>query len=95
VTVTIDAVLIRAGEQMLAVLGDQEIVPGIGCLGSNRTAGEIWNMLREHRRVGDICSTLSELYDVDVAAKFHDIIHFLQKMIARRAVRAVGPDGAR
>jgi hypothetical protein len=96
VDLTIDSVLVQDREQSSAALGDEVVVLSVragACFGLNRVGGDIWNMLAEPRRVGDICDKLSKLYDVDAATAMHDIGPFLQNLIARRLVRAIHPDG--
>jgi hypothetical protein len=96
--VTIDTVLMRDGEHIPAALDDKVAVLSIdagSCFSFNDVGGEIWNFLAEPRRVGDIGSRLSQLYDVDANVAIRDIIPFLQTLIARRLLRTVEPDVGR
>jgi Coenzyme PQQ synthesis protein D (PqqD) len=98
VDLTIDSVLVQDGEQLSTSLDDQVVVLSIRagtCFGFNRVGRDIWNMLAEPNRVGDICDKLSNLYDVDAATAMRDVGPFLQNLIARRLVRAIDPGGAK
>ena len=93
---TIDSVLVQDSEQSSAALDDQVVVLSIRagtCFGFNGVGRDIWNMLAVPNRVGDICDKLSTLYAVDAATAMHDVVPFLQSLIARRLARAIDPGG--
>jgi hypothetical protein len=90
--VTIDSVLVR--DQYLAAtdLGGQIVVLNVHTdtyVSLNAVASDIWTMLSEPRRVGDILEFLLQRHDVDGETLSRDVLPFLQTMIERRLVRQV------
>jgi hypothetical protein len=90
--VTIDSVLVR--DQYLAAtdLGGQIVVLNVHTdtyVSLNAVASDIWTMLSEPRRVGDIFEFLLQRHDVDDETLSRDVLPFLQHMIERRLVRQV------
>ena len=61
----------------------------------NGVASDIWQMLSEPRRVGDIFDTLSQSHDVDAATLSRDVLPFLQRLIERRLARQLDRNAAR
>jgi hypothetical protein len=91
----IDSVLIQNGGHSAADLDGGVVVLGLRagyCFGFNRVASEIWHMLAEPRRVGEILDSLSERHDVDRATLVRDVTPFLQTLVAYRLVRVIDPD---
>lgn len=91
-SVTIDSVLVR--DQYLAAtdLGGQIVVLNVHTdtyVSLNAVASDIWTMLSEPRRVGDILEFLLQRHDVDGETLSRDVLPFLQTMIERRLVRQV------
>ncbi|MFZ5690153.1 MAG: PqqD family protein [Pseudomonadota bacterium] len=89
---TIDSVLVR--DQYLAAtdLGGQIVVLNVHTdtyVSLNAVASDIWTMLSEPRRVGDILEFLLQRHDVDGETLSRDVLPFLQTMIERRLVRQV------
>jgi len=92
VAVTIDTVLVRDSEPMPTTVDDEVVVLSVRAgayFGFNRIGSEIWNMLAEPRRVGQILDTLAQSHEVDLDTMTRDVTQFLQTLIERRLVRVV------
>jgi|HubBroStandDraft_4_1064222.scaffolds.fasta_scaffold1042072_1 hypothetical protein len=57
--------------------------------GLNGMGTKIWELIVQPRRVGDICQSLSALYDVDDETLTREVTEFLQRLMARKLVRVV------
>jgi ActR/RegA family two-component response regulator len=95
VSVTIDSVLVR--DQTLAAtdLDGRIVVLNVHTdtyVSLNSVASDIWSMLSEPRRVGDIFDALSQTHDVDGETLSRDVLPFLQHLVERRL--ALRLDGA-
>jgi hypothetical protein len=98
VDVTIDSILVRDRTLPAADLDGRMVVLSLQSgtyVSFNGVASEIWQMLSEPRRVGDIFDSLSQNHDVDAATLSHDVLPFLQRLIERRLALQVDRDGAR
>lgn len=60
----------------------------------NKVASEIWGILSRPRRVDEILQKLSQHHDVDTEVMTHDVMAFLQALLAQRLVRIVAVEGA-
>lgn len=92
VGVTIDSVLVRDDTRAAADLDGIVVVLNLdaGCyLRFNGVASEIWNMLSEPRRVGDVFDALSKSHDVDEAILARDVLPFLHQLIERKLAHPV------
>jgi hypothetical protein len=92
VTVTVDTVLVRDSEPMPTTVDEEVVVLSVRAgayFGFNRIGSEIWNMLSEPRRVGEILDTLAQSHEVDFDTMTRDVTQFLQTLIERRLVRVV------
>jgi Coenzyme PQQ synthesis protein D (PqqD) len=96
--VTIDSVLVRDKELPAADIDGRAVVLGLDA-GSyfdlNRVATEIWDMLSEPCRVGNIFELLSEQHEVDTETLIRDVTPFLQTLIDYRLVQMIDPGEAR
>ncbi len=95
--VTIDSVMVRDNDLATADLDGQIVVLSVNTgayIGLNEVASEIWQLLSEPRRVGDIFASLSQTHDVDAVALSRDVMPFLQNLIDRRLVREIDPGNA-
>ncbi|HEX7562955.1 MAG TPA: PqqD family protein [Bradyrhizobium sp.] len=63
--------------------------------GFNEVASEIWNMLAEPCRVGQIFAALSESHGVDAETLARDVTPFLQTLVEHRLVRVIDPGQVR
>ncbi len=96
--VTIDSILVRDGTLPAADLDGRMVVLSVDAgayVSFNEVASEIWQMLSEPRRVGDIFDRLSQNHDVDAATLSRDVLPFLQRLIERRLARQIDRDAAR
>ncbi len=96
--VTADSVLVR--DQTLAAtdLEGGVVVLNVhtdAYVSLNTVGSEIWHLLSEPRRVGDIFDALSQNHDVDLATLSRDVLPFLQRLIERQLARQVDRDGLR
>jgi hypothetical protein len=64
-------------------------------LSLNRIGGDIWDMLVEPRRVGELVEGLSRRYHVAGEFVTRDVAPFLQTLLDHRVLRVVGPEGTR
>jgi hypothetical protein len=98
VGVTTDSILVRASALPAAELDGRVVVLNVDAgayFSFNGVASEIWQMLSEPRRVGDIFDRLSQDHDVDAATLSRDVLPFLQRLIERRLARQIDRDAAR
>jgi Coenzyme PQQ synthesis protein D (PqqD) len=96
--VTIDSVLLQDTEPTAADLDDGVVVLSVRAgsyFGFNEVASEIWNMLAEPCRVGQIFAALSESHDVDAKTLARDVTPFLQTLVEHRLVRVIDPGQVR
>jgi hypothetical protein len=97
VRVTIDSVLVQDNQRPAAELDGSVVVLSTDAgayFGFNRVASEIWRMLSEPRRVGEIFDALSQSHDVDTDTLSRDVLPFLQRLIEQRLARQIDRDGA-
>jgi hypothetical protein len=90
---SIDSVLVRDDEPRTADLDDGVVILSIRAgayFGFNQVASEIWHMLAEPRRVGQILDSLLASHDVDADTLVRDVTPFLQTLIEHRLVRVIG-----
>jgi hypothetical protein len=98
VSVTIDSVLVRDTGLDATDLDGQVVVlnvPAGAYFGFNAVASEIWHLLSEPRRVGEIFGKLSQNHDVDATTLSRDVLPFLQTLVDRRLAVQIDPDDAR
>jgi hypothetical protein len=97
-SVTIDSVLVHDKEPTAANLDGGVVVLSVRAgsyFGFNRVASEIWNMLAEPCRVGQIFDLLSRRHDVDAETLARDVTPFLQSLVENRLVRMISPGQGR
>jgi hypothetical protein len=90
-----DAVLIRDSEPFSATVKEEVIMlslRGGAYFGLNPVGSEIWNMLAQPRRLGDLCATLSQIYDADADTIIRETSDFVEALLARGLVRVVNPE---
>jgi Coenzyme PQQ synthesis protein D (PqqD) len=93
-SVTIDSVLVQDKEPTAANLDGGDVVLSVRAgsyFSFNLVATEIWNMLAQPCRVGEIFDSLSERHDVDAETLASDVTPFLQTLIEQRLVRVIDP----
>jgi hypothetical protein len=98
VSVTIDSILVQNRDLPAADLDGRIVLLSVAagaCFRLNGVASEIWRMLGEPRRVGDVYETLLQSHEVDAATLSRDVLPFLQTLIEQRLVRHIDRDGAR
>ncbi|MET0277356.1 MAG: PqqD family protein [Pseudorhodoplanes sp.] len=96
-SVTIDSILVRDKALATADLDGQIVVLNVRAgayVGFNEVASEIWQLISEPCRVGEIFDTLSQSHDVDLATLSRDVMPFLQNLIDRRLAKQVDAGGA-
>jgi hypothetical protein len=98
VTVAIDTILVQDSEPIATTVDEEVVVLSIRAgayFGFSSVGSEIWNMLTEPRRVGQIIELLSQTHDVDMDIMTRDVTLFLQTLIERRLLRVVDSGKAR
>ena len=93
-SVTIDSVLVQDKEPTTADLDGGAVLLSVRAgayFDFNPVASEIWYMLAEPRRVGEIFASLSASHDVDAETLARDVTPFLQTLIEHHLVRLVEP----
>jgi hypothetical protein len=97
-SVTVDSILVREKELAVADVDGRAVVLSLAA-GSyfdfNRVATEIWEMLAEPCRVGEIFRRLSDRHDVDQATLAPDVTPFLQTLLNERLVRVLAAEEMR
>ena len=97
-SVTVDSVLVREMELAVADVDGRAVVLSLAA-GSyfdfNRVATEIWAMLAEPCRVGEIFRRLSDQHDVDPGTLATDVMPFLQTLLNERLVRVLASEETR
>jgi len=98
VSVTNDSVVVRDNQLAVADIDGRVVVLSTGA-GSyfdfNQVGTEIWNMLAEPCRVGEIFHRLSQQHDVAPETLNRDVIPFLQTLVDERLIRMVIPEQLR
>jgi Coenzyme PQQ synthesis protein D (PqqD) len=90
-----DAVLIRDSEPVSATVKEEIVMLSLRAgsyFGLNPAGSEIWSLLSQPRRLGDICATLSRIYDADADTILRDTSDFVEALLARGLVRVVDPE---
>jgi hypothetical protein len=94
VSIASDAVVVQDSEPVVATVDDEVVMLSARAgayFGLNGVGTEIWNMLREPRRLSDLCRELSQRYEADIDTLTRDVTLFLQALIERGLVRVVPP----
>lgn len=97
-TVTADTILVQDSEPIPTTVEADVVLLSLRAgayFGLNRVGTEIWTMLAEPRRVGDIYAALAQTHDVDAETMARDVSAFLDGLVKRRLVRVVSPGAAR
>src|SRR5882724_6886043 len=97
-SVTADTILVQDNEPIPATVEADVVLLSLRAgayFGLNKVGTEIWNMLAEPRRAGDIYAALAQTHDVDADTIARDVSAFLDGLLKRRLVRVVGPGEAR
>jgi ActR/RegA family two-component response regulator len=93
--VTIDSVLVRNQTLAATELDGRVVVLNVhtdSYVSLNAVASDIWRMLSEPCRVGQIFDALLQSHDVDADTLSRDVLPFLRHLIERRLARQI--DGA-
>ena len=91
-SVTIDSFLVRDREPTAVDVDDGVVILNLRAgsyFGLNPVATEIWNMLAEPCRVGEILNALAEGHDVDEETLAREVTPFLQTLVEHRLVRVI------
>jgi hypothetical protein len=93
--ITVESILVQDSEPVAADLDRGSALFSLRAgayFDLNPTASEIWQMLAEPRRVGQIFASLSDGHDVDAETVARDVTPFLQTLVDHRLVRVVDPE---
>ncbi len=96
--VTADTILIQDSEPIATTIEDTIVLLSIRAgayLKLNEVGGQIWNMLDEPRRVGEILEVLAQIYDAEPGTMRHDVCAFLDTLIERQLIRVLNADDTR
>lgn len=97
-SVSIDSVLVRDSEPKAAALDDGVVLLSVRAgayFTFNRMGSEVWRMLAEPCRVGQIFDALAREHAVDACTVVRDVAPFLQTLIDNRLVRLVTAEQTR
>jgi Coenzyme PQQ synthesis protein D (PqqD) len=92
--VTIESILVQDAEPVGADLDDGWVLLSLRAgayFSFNPIASEIWQMLAEPCRVGQIFASLRDGHDVDAQTIARDVTPFLQTLVNHRLVRVIDP----
>jgi Coenzyme PQQ synthesis protein D (PqqD) len=92
--ISVEAVLVRDSEAATATVNDEVFMLSIrsgAYFGFNAAGSEIWRLLAQPRRVGELYEALSHIFDADAESIGRDAGPFLQSLLDRRLVRIVQP----
>ena len=95
-SVRIDSVLVQGRDLATADIDGGVVVLSVRAgayFGFNGVASEIWQIISEPCRVGEILSALSQSHDVNAATLSRDVLPFLQTLIDRELALQVDQDG--
>jgi hypothetical protein len=95
--ISADTIVMQDSEPVAATVDDEIVMLSVRAgayFGLEGVGSEIWNMLAEPHRVGDLCQTLSERYEVDPRTLDREVSSFLQALLDRGLLRVVDRDGA-
>jgi hypothetical protein len=93
--IPVDAVFVRDSEPVAATVKEEVVMLSLRAgayFGLNPVGSEIWNLLSQPRRFGELCTMLSRIYDVDTDTVLRETGGFLEALLARGLVRMVDPD---
>lgn len=92
---TVDTILVQESEPISATVQENLVLLSIRAgayFRFNRMGAQIWKMLVEPRRVGEIFDVLAQTHDdIDVDTMTHDVGEFLDALLKRHLVRVVNP----
>ena len=92
--VTIESTLVQDSEPVGADLDGGYVLLSLRAgayFNLNPMASEIWQMLAEPCRVGQIFASLSDGHDVDAQTVARDVTPFLQTLVNHRLARVIDP----
>jgi hypothetical protein len=92
--VTIESTLVQDSEPVEADLDGGYVLLSLRAgayFDLNPMASEIWRMLAEPCRVGQIFASLSDSHEVDAQTVARDVTPFLQTLVNHRLVRVIDP----
>jgi Coenzyme PQQ synthesis protein D (PqqD) len=92
--ITIESILVQDSEPVGADLDGGRALLSLRAgayFNFNPVASEIWQMLAEPRRVGEILTALRDGHDVDAETVARDVTPFLQTLVDHRLVRMIDP----
>jgi hypothetical protein len=96
-SITAATILVRDSEPAFVTLEENVVLLSVrrGAYFSLNSVGtQIWNMLAEPRRVGDIFDLLARTHDVHADTLTSDVAEFLDTLVKRELVRVVNADRA-
>ena len=91
---TFESILVQDSETVGADLDGGSVLLSLRAgayFSLNPMASEIWQMLAEPCRVGQVFASLSDDHDVDARTLARDVTPFLQTLVDHRLVREIDP----
>lgn len=98
VFVTADTILVQDSEPIATAVEDTIVLLSIRAgayLRLNGVGGQIWNMLVEPCRAGEIVEAIAQMYDAELDTIRHDVCAFLDTLVKRQLVRVLNADETR
>jgi hypothetical protein len=90
-----DTILARDSEPIAASVGEEVFILSIRAgayFGFNAVGSEIWKMLAQPRRVGELYAALAESFDVDLNTIAQETSVFLNALLEQGLIRSVDPE---
>ena len=90
--VTADSLIVQDSEPISAEV-DGEVVMlserASAYFGLDHIGSEIWHLIKQPRRVGELCEALAQRYEVEPEILNRDMVAFLEQLLARNLIRIV------
>src|SRR5215208_1907804 len=95
--ISVQTIVVQDKEPVATTVDEEVVMLSVRAgayFGLNGVGSEIWNLLAEPRRVGEICETLSSRYETDEHTLLRDVTWFLESLVERGLVRVIDAPGA-
>jgi hypothetical protein len=90
--ISLEAIVVQDSEPVTATIDDEVVMLSVSAgayFGLNGIGSEIWNRLREPKRISDLCKELANQYEGDRETISRDVASFVQALLERGLLRLV------